>query len=65
MKTKFNDDKALVEQIKAALRINGGYCPCVLSSRNHSDYKCPCKDFRLSTPVGETCHCGLFVKIEE
>ena len=30
MKIRFNEDKELVEAVKAGLRRTGGYCPCRL-----------------------------------
>ena len=68
---KINNDKALVENIKKQLQNNEilygkRYCPCVSSYKyselNNEDYICPCKDFRENTPIGEECHCGLFIK---
>lgn len=63
MKIKLNSDSALVQEIKQALKDNGGYCPCVVEK--NSDTKCICKDFKENIKVGETCHCGLYYKVEE
>lgn len=65
MKYKLSDDKETVNFIRSSLRDNDGYCPCVIDSRGKEEYKCPCKNFREEVPKGETCHCGLFVKVKE
>lgn len=52
---RLNPDKELVENIKAALRVNDYYCPCGLFKTD--EYKCPCKEMREENK----CHCGLFV----
>ena len=64
MKYKINDDKELVTKIRVSLKDNKGYCPCVFNSQGKEEYKCPCKNFREKVPVGEICHCGLFIKTE-
>ena len=53
-----SDNKELVEEIKAKLKENGGFCPCRLERT--PDTKCMCKEFR-EQESGE-CHCGLFIK---
>lgn len=58
MAIKTSDNKELVEEIKAKLKENGGYCPCRLERT--PDTKCMCKEFR-EQESGE-CHCGLFIK---
>ncbi len=62
MKTKIilNEDKDLVEDIRARLKANDGYCPCRISKT--IDTKCMCKEFREQED-GE-CHCGLYLKIK-
>lgn len=62
MKTKIilNEDKDLVEDIRARLKANDGYCPCRISKT--IDTKCMCKEFREQAE-GE-CHCGLYLKIK-
>ena len=62
MKIKFSDNKELVSEIKQKLKESGGYCPCRLTKND--DTKCPCKEFREQTEVGE-CHCGLLQKVED
>lgn len=62
MKIKLSDDKKLVAEIKQKLKANGGYCPCRLFKTE--DTKCPCKEFREQTELGE-CHCGLLQKVED
>ena len=62
MKIKLSDNKELVSAIKQKLKENSGYCPCRLTKTE--DTKCPCKEFREQTELGE-CHCGLLYKVEE
>lgn len=59
LKIKISEDKELVAEIKQKLKENDGYCPCRLTQSEET--KCPCKEFRESTEVGE-CHCGLYLK---
>lgn len=62
MKVQLVNNKEQVALIKEKLKENNGYCPCRLIK--NEDTKCMCKEFRES-PVGSTCHCGLFVKMED
>lgn len=62
MKAHLNSDMEIVQMIRAALKENDGYCPCVHNSKGKIEYKCMCKDFRENTKVGDTCHCGLYIK---
>lgn len=64
MRLHVNTDKELVQTIREGLRENDGYCPCVLNSKGNEDYRCICKEMREQVPVGQTCHCGLYVKDE-
>lgn len=63
MKVEVNSDKSIKNTVISGLRLNDGYCPCVLDSKNKPEYKCWCEDFRKNVPVGEFCHCMLFKKI--
>jgi hypothetical protein len=63
MKVELNTDAQLVQEIRAALKENKGYCPCELEQL--PDTKCMCKDFRENVAVGEYCHCGLYKKLSE
>ena len=65
MKAHINSNKELVQMIRTELKNNDGYCPCVLNSKGQEKYKCMCEEFRLHTPVGQPCHCGLYIKDEE
>ena len=56
-----NPDKDYVEKIKAKLKANSNYCPCVLVK--NEDTKCMCKEFREMEEG--MCHCGLFIKIKD
>lgn len=64
MKIKATNDVVLAQAIRAKLKENGGYCPCVNPAFHNEDTKCMCKAFR-EAPAGETCHCGLYIKVED
>lgn len=61
MKIIVNPNEELVKEIRAALSINSGYCPCAL--KHSEDTKCMCKEFRMQE--SGQCHCGLYIKINE
>ena len=65
MKIHINTDKELVQTIREGLRKNDGYCPCVLNSKGKEEYRCICKEMREQVPVGQACHCGLYIKDEQ
>lgn len=54
----------LRDSIRNALKENDGYCPCVINSKGKEQYRCLCDDFVYNIPVGESCHCGLYIKDE-
>lgn len=58
---KLNPDKEYVEEVRARLKDNDGYCPHRIDKT--PDTKCLCKDFR-SMKEG-MCHCGLYIKEED
>ena len=63
MKIKLNENKEVVDTVKAGLERTGGYCPCMLAK--NEDTKCMCKDFRekIDDPDYEGyCHCMLYYK---
>ena len=62
MKAHVIEDTTIRDTIRAALKANDWYCPCVVDSKNKPEYKCMCQDFLNNVPVGETCHCGLYIK---
>ena len=62
MKVIINSNLKEREDILNAIKINDGYCPCVLTKTE--DSKCQCKHFREEVEQG-WCHCGLFFKIKE
>lgn len=64
MRIHVTSDVEIRDYVRKGLRENDNYCPCVLNSKGNIDYKCPCKDFRENTQVGEICYCGLYVKDE-
>lgn len=49
-------------EISEAVKLNDGYCPCLLNKND--DTKCMCKDFRDSTET-DFCHCGRYYKVNE
>lgn len=65
MKYRLSDDKETVNFIKQRLVDNDGYCPSVMDSRGIENYKCPCDDFMYNVGKGETCRCGLYVKVKK
>ena len=65
MKFHVTQDLELKVAIRAALKENDFYCPCIANSKGNEEYKCPCKSFREETLAGEICHCGLYIKDEE
>ena len=65
MKVHVTTDVELRDSIRAALKNNDGYCPCVLNSKGRPEYKCMCQNFVENTPVGGSCHCGLYIKDEQ
>ena len=66
MKVKLNENKEVVERIKAGLEKKGGYCPCRLERTPEN--KCMCKEFRdqIADPNFEGyCHCLLYYKSKD
>lgn len=61
MKVILNPDKEHVKSIKARLKENGNYCPCVIVKS--PDTKCMCKEFREQIENNQEgmCHCGLWI----
>ena len=60
MKITLNENKEIVDRIKAGLKKKDGYCPCRLERTE--DNKCMCKEFReqIADPEFEGyCHCLL------
>ena len=58
------ENEELKNTIKEALRKNNGFCPCVANSIGKEEYRCICRDMIENVPVGESCHCGLYIKDE-
>lgn len=59
-----NPDKVKVKEIREALKLSGGYCPCVIEQ--NADTKCMCKEFRdqlKDESFYGLCHCGLYEKV--
>ena len=62
-KVRLNENKAVVERLRAALEKKGGYCPCRL--KKIPENLCMCKEFRdqLADPAFTGfCHCKLYYK---
>ena len=59
---KLNPDFIHRKEIEEAIKANDGYCYCALEKND--DTKCICKDFLENVTVGQTCHCGLYIKDE-
>lgn len=58
-----NDDRELVDKIRAGILKRGGYCPCKLDKSE--DNHCMCDEFRsqIADPEFEGfCHCMLYYK---
>lgn len=64
MRIKATDDIFLKETIREKLKETGGHCPCINPEFYSEDTKCMCKNFR-EAPAGTTCHCGLYIKVED
>lgn len=62
MKIYKNPNPQEFADISEAVKLNDGYCPCLLNKND--DTKCMCKDFRDSTET-DFCHCGRYYKIKE
>lgn len=63
---KITEDINRANEIKTALKENGGYCPC--SIEQNADTKCMCKEFRDQIKDDDFegyCHCGLYQKTKE
>lgn len=65
MKYRESSDKETVRFVKEQLKQNDGYCPSVMNSIGIEDYHCPCKDFEENIQKGETCRCGLYIKVKK
>lgn len=63
MKVKVVDNKQYANEMREALKKNQGFCPCKLL--HVPDNLCMCKEFRERVKVGETCTCGLYLKLED
>lgn len=63
MKVILNSNEELVNNIKAKIKENNGYCPCAIEKT--ADTKCICKNFRDKCARGYLgeCDCGLYKSI--
>ena len=61
LRIRLTDDHDLRDEIRQALQLNGGYCPCSLDKTD--DTRCMCKAFREQQMMG-SCHCGLYIKYQ-
>ena len=65
MKIRASKNPEHNKRIRAMLKENGGYCPCVPAFARNEDTKCMCKEFReqIADPEFEGyCHCMLYYK---
>ncbi|MDY5661974.1 MAG: ferredoxin-thioredoxin reductase catalytic domain-containing protein [Coriobacteriales bacterium] len=63
MKIRYNENRDLVEKIRAGVLKKGGYCPCRIE-KTEENY-CMCQEFRdqIADPDFEGyCHCMLYYK---
>ena len=63
MGVRLNENKEIVDTIRAGLKHKNGYCPCRLEQTE--DTKCMCKEFRdqIADPNFKGyCHCMLYYK---
>ena len=63
MAVRLNENKEIVERIKAGLKAKDGYCPCRLGKAE--EFKCICDEFKaqIADPDFEGyCHCMLYYK---
>ena len=63
MEIRLNENRELVDKIRAGILAKGGYCPCRLERTEEN--KCMCKEFReqIADPNFEGyCHCMLYYK---
>lgn len=70
MRLIFTKDTELKNEIISKLKENKNkygkpYCPCVNPEMYNDDTICPCKNFRDNVSIGEECHCGLYIKVEQ
>lgn len=65
MKISVTQNEEIKNSVRAALKQNDFYCPCIAGSKGKEEYKCPCQNFREEVSAGEYCHCGLYLKEEE
>lgn len=62
-KVRLNEDKSVVEEIRAGLKAKDGFCPCKVGKLPEN--KCMCEEFRaqIADPEFEGyCHCMLYYK---
>lgn len=52
MKIHVTPDIQLAYFIREGLKMNEGYCPCVLDSKGKEEYRCICKEMREQIKVG-------------
>ena len=64
MRVHVTDNNEIKDRVRMALIDNDWYCPSVADSKGKPEYKCMCQDFINNTPVGQSCHCGLYIKDE-
>ncbi|MCQ2554319.1 MAG: ferredoxin thioredoxin reductase catalytic beta chain [Clostridia bacterium] len=64
MNMRLNEDENKVNEIKAALIANGGFCPSKGADHNPAN-KCMCAEFKMQIEnlnYEGYCRCGLYYK---
>ena len=61
MRIQLNPNKKIVEDIRAKIKANDGYCPCALIKTPET--KCICQNFH--NQKSGKCHCGLYIKFDD
>lgn len=60
---RLNENKEIVQMVRAGLKQRGGYCPCRMEIKE--EYKCICQEFKVQIADPEFegyCHCKLYYK---
>ena len=65
MRIIYNENRDVVDAIRAGLKKKDGYCPCRLEKIE--DNICMCKEFRdqIKAKQPGSCHCGLHVLVDK
>lgn len=61
MRIEITADQDKKKEILAAIKANGGYCPCRIE--HTPENRCMCEEFK--DMESGTCHCGLYTKYKD